>query len=78
MKTPREKYLNDHMYMSLVNMLTSYIHQAQFTPSELREAAILACIRYEEQKVMDFKVLVPDKNIEDALNTLHEWVGVIS
>ena len=47
MKTPNEKYENDHTYRQLVDMLTALIHQAEFTPSEMREACMLACIRHE-------------------------------
>ena len=47
MKTPREKYMYDPEYHCLVQMLESFIARAQFTPSELREAVVLACINYE-------------------------------
>ena len=44
MKTPNEKYENDNAYRQLVDVLTALIHQAEFTPSEIREACMLACI----------------------------------
>ena len=47
MKTPNEKYENDHRYRQVVDHLTALIHQAEFTPSEIREACMLACIRHE-------------------------------
>ena len=47
MKTPTEKYANDPSYRHLVDMLTALIDQAKYTPSEIREACMLACIRYE-------------------------------
>jgi len=50
MKTPREKYLNDPHYHALVDSLVTLITQCEMTPSEVREAAILACIIYEENK----------------------------
>lgn len=50
MKSPREKYQNDPMYAALVNSLWSMIEAAEMTPSEVREAAILACTLYEERK----------------------------
>ena len=50
MKNPNEKYENDHSYRQLVDMLTALIHQAEFTPSEIREACMLACIRHEHYR----------------------------
>ena len=50
MKTPNEKYENDQSYRQLVDMLTALIHQAEFTPSEIREACMLACIRHERYR----------------------------
>lgn len=47
MKTPQEKFNSDPEYRSLVSMLESFIHSCRFTPSEVREAATYACIRYE-------------------------------
>ncbi len=47
MKTPQQKYENDPHYHALVDMLQSMIHEARFTPSELREACIYAATRYE-------------------------------
>ena len=50
MKTPKEKYENDNSYRHLVDMLTALIHQSEFTPSEIREACMLACIRHEHYR----------------------------
>ena len=47
MKTPNEKYENDPSYRHVVDMMTELINQAEFTPSEIREACMLACIRHE-------------------------------
>jgi len=47
MKTPYEKYCHDPLFRRLVDMLESYIHECQYTPSELREAAVYASIQYE-------------------------------
>ena len=76
MKTPREKYQNDPNYHALVDILCAQIHMAKFTPSELREAAILACILYEEQKVRTIAHPHFPESIENALNVLYEWTGV--
>ena len=47
---PEEKYLHDPQYAQLVNVLSGMIHQYQFTPSEIREAAIFACTKYEMER----------------------------
>jgi len=51
MKTPEEKYLNDPSYKMLVDTLLHQIIQAHFTPSEIREAAVYAAIRYEQIRI---------------------------
>ena len=72
MKTPKEKYLNDPQYNHLVNMLESLIQQAHFTPSELREACILASINYEMKHIRDFQI---DPRIEASLNELDKFIS---
>ena len=50
MKNPKEKYANDNNYRRLVDMLEALIVQAEFTPSEIREACMLACILNEQYR----------------------------
>jgi hypothetical protein len=45
--SPQERYEYDAQFRQLVDTLTSFIVNCQFSPSELREAAMLAAIRYE-------------------------------
>jgi len=45
--SPEERYQCDPWFHKLVDTLTHFIIAAKFTPSELREAAILAAIHYE-------------------------------
>lgn len=71
MKTPREKYQNDPEYNRLVKMLEGFIHHARFTPSELREACILACINYEMSHVRDYHDM--DPRLEKAFNVFGEF-----
>ena len=47
MKTPEQKYMSDPDYHMLVDLLESFIYRNQYTPSEIREAAMFACIKYE-------------------------------
>ena len=72
MKTPREKYMNDPQYNELVRMLENFIEQARFTPSELREACILASINYEMRHIRERQI---DPRVEDALRTLDKFTS---
>lgn len=46
--SPRERYWNDAAFKMLVDMMVKQIMECQYTPSEMRDAALLASIRYEE------------------------------
>lgn len=70
MKTPAEKYMNDPEYNALVKMLEQFIERARFTPSEMREACVLACINYEMRRVREFTL---DPVTFEALRTLEEF-----
>jgi len=70
MKTPREKYDNDPEYHNIVNLIESFIERAKFTPSELREAAIYACIRYE---IRHHQAIVFDFETERAFKALEDF-----
>lgn len=74
MKTPIEKYLNDSHYKKLVDLLESYIHQAEFTPSEVREAAMFACINYELRRASPEKIMIANDKVDNALATVHEFL----
>ena len=51
MLTVEERYQTDPMFHTLVDIMYNMIVQAKFTPSELRDAAMLAAIRYEMSRV---------------------------
>jgi hypothetical protein len=42
-----ERYHRDEHFRQLVDVLTHFVQQLHLTPTELREAAVFACIRYE-------------------------------
>jgi hypothetical protein len=46
----RERYLNDPIFYTIVNHMRALISGARLTPSEVREAAMLACILEEERR----------------------------
>jgi hypothetical protein len=70
--TPREKYMNDTEYHHLVMMLEGLIEQARFTPSELREACILASINYEMRHIRYMQI---DPRVDSALKVLDDFVS---
>lgn len=72
MKSPREKYMNDPEYHRLVDMLEQFVEYARFTPSELREASVLACINYEMRHVRDITI---DPRTEEAFRVLDEFTA---
>lgn len=74
MKSPRDKYQNDNHYHALVDMMVAHIHQCNYTPSEMREAAILASIIYEQTIIRRYDFPTTPKAIEDALKITEEWI----
>jgi len=72
MKTPKEKYMNDPEYHHLVQTLEGLIERARFTPSELREACVLASINYEMRHIRDSNI---DPRVVDAFKTIEAFTG---
>jgi len=73
MKTPKEKYMNDPEYNHLVKTLEMMIERAHFTPSELREAVILACINYEVRHVREAQI---DPRMGEAFRVLENFISM--
>ena len=71
MKTPREKYMHDPEYNHLVQTLEGLIESARFTPSELREACVLASINYEMRHIREHQI---DPRVDDALRVLDTFI----
>jgi len=71
MKTPKEKYMNDPEYHNLVNTLEQLIERAHFSPSELREACVLASINYEMRHIRQQKI---DPRLDEAFRILDDFV----
>lgn len=51
MMSVRDRYQNDPKFHALVDMMHAAIDRADFTPTEIREAAMLAQIIYEERHI---------------------------
>jgi hypothetical protein len=47
--TLAERYRDDPVFHSLVDMMSAAIEQGQFTPMEAREAAMFAQLLYEDR-----------------------------
>ncbi len=50
-KSPRERYCHDNSFHTLVDVMVNHMIDCHYTPSEMREAAILASIIYQEHYV---------------------------
>ena len=48
---PEIRYSHDPAFKQLVDVMHSFIQKAEFTPTEMREAALLACIHYESYHI---------------------------
>lgn len=70
--SPKEKYINDPEYHHLVQTLEALIEQARFTPSELREACVLASINYEMRHIRDMQI---DPRADEALRYLDSFIS---
>lgn len=68
----QERYRNDTKFHYLVDTLAALIYKADYTPSEVREAALLACIRIEMESVRYLHVI--PKPAEDAIEELRRFV----
>jgi len=72
MKSARERMLNDPHYAMIVNQFQSLIREGQFTPSEIREAAILASIIDAETRVRTTITIPHTEELERSLQMIHK------
>lgn len=58
--TVADRYDRDPQFRTLTDMLEHLIHEAKMTPTEVREAAILATIHYEQRTIRPFIIPLRD------------------
>lgn len=56
--TPEDRYRHDPTFHSLVDILEAHLHAAEMTPTEIREAAMLAAIHHEMRRSPIRRVVV--------------------
>jgi uncharacterized OsmC-like protein len=75
--SPEEKYLHDSRYHTLVDTMESHLHAFTFSPKEMIEIALMACIHYElhqpyHQENINIAEAYPDHVIK-ALDEIIKW-----
>lgn len=71
MRSIKDRYETDNSYRRCVDSMEYMIHEKQFTPSEMREMAVLASIHYEMAAARPLTVPIT-KAAEDALQVLQQ------
>jgi hypothetical protein len=61
-----ERYRRDPVFHALVNFIYDSIVRCDYTPTELREAAMLAAIKYEQNYARPVMVPLKDKGVESS------------
>ncbi len=72
MNTPEMRYRNDTVFHTMVDQLEAMIHQTLLTPSEIRDAAMLACIHYEMRQLATKPYTFPVSVVE-AVEVLQSY-----
>ena len=70
MDTIISRYNNDPAFNLLVKQIEAMIMNAEFTGSEIRQAAMMACINVEAMKLRPYTVI--PREAEDALQVLEK------
>ena len=50
MLSPHERYMSDPVFHALVHILYQELLKGEYTPTEVREAALMAQILYEQKR----------------------------
>lgn len=68
-----ERYHSDPQFAALVDMFTAQLHNCDFTPSEVRLAAMMATINLESMRTRTLVRVTPE--IDKALHDLHIMIN---
>jgi len=72
-QSARDRYRSDVLYKNVVDTITHMISTNQFSPSEMREAAILASINYEMMHIRELHIPMTVE-LHESLELLHVMV----
>lgn len=75
MQTPIERYHNDPAFAQLVDTIKACLYSSSFTPSEVREACVLATFRFECEQVRVDPTLLVNSQVHTALRILEHWAN---
>jgi len=75
--SPEEKYLHDSRYHTLVDTMEAHLKSCLFSPEEMHEAVLMACIHYElnhayHQENINIAEAYPDYVLQ-ALDIITRW-----
>jgi hypothetical protein len=72
MHTPEQRYRDDPLFRQLVDAMQAWIERADFTPSELRQAAVFASIRHAQTHIRHDRIML-DRDAAMHLRSLEQW-----
>jgi len=72
--TPSQRYEQDSGFRRLVDMMVAMIVRADYTPSELRQAAIYASIKYGNMQISTHPIEL-DRQACNHLRALRGWLN---
>jgi hypothetical protein len=73
MQTPEDRYRQDTNYRHLVSSLEALIARVKFTPSEVREAAMLACVHHEMRQMNSGDHAEIPEEVNQAMERVRRW-----
>lgn len=64
MMSPEERYSRDPVFHNVVDYIAKWVQDYQITPTEAREAAILACVIVESRTIRPWRQGWPESDPE--------------